>query len=100
VLASGLQEGERSDHQAVEPERTRVHQDSGVEREVLEGLWIETGWGMTGPKIFFSTAIYDGVAWIYLTFILVDRSGRISDRWDDDSQMMATPPVIPRPDEE
>lgn len=47
-------------------------------------------------KILFSRAIYDGVAWIYLTFILVDRSGRISDRWDDDYQMMATPPAIPR----
>jgi len=69
---------------------------------VLEGLWFETGWRMTGPKIFFSTAIYDGVEWIYLTFVyeLENGIGRISDRWDDDSQMMATPPVIPRPDKE
>ena len=47
-------------------------------------------------KIHFSRAIYDGLPWTFLTFIIFCPSGTVSDRWEDDNQMMATPPVIPR----
>lgn len=51
-------------------------------------------------KVFFSRAIYGGVNWIYLTFVWEEKGKDedywISDRWEDDGQMMATPPVIPR----
>ncbi len=48
-------------------------------------------------KIYLKRAVYSGVNWIYLTLLYKTTDGWISDRWEDESQMMATPPVIPRP---
>lgn len=47
-------------------------------------------------KIHFSRATYGGVNWIFLTLLIPDRGGLTADRWEDDNQMMATPPVIPQ----